>query len=376
MELKKVKVIAAAAVALAVGAVCAAPLANTNELVWTDGANLPQEGRAFTDTQSPYWRIGKKHLEKIATVNKGVVGHASKCAGICYRFVTDADELTFRWSLASATLGFPHMPATGVSGIDIYEQTSERSWRFVNWRFIMPRNYPDRQTGNIYTIKWTSGRPCWVYLPLYNGITDFAVGVAKGKKIEPLAVRASGVTKPVVFYGSSITQGACASRPGMAFTAIAGRLGDFPVVNMGFSGSAYMESEVCDMLADIDASCYVLDPLGNMDTGEVNARYEKFVRKLHTARPDVPIVLAAVCWEVDRPSPRVKAANAIYAKLKREDPREWSNLHWISEDELAQDDGEYTVDGCHANDWGMIQMGRAYAKAVRVALRKFSPPQP
>ena len=362
----------AVAVVVAAGGVSAAPLANTNELVWADGANLPQEGRAFADTQSPYWRIGKKHLSKIAPVNSGVANLASDTAGICYRFVTDADELTFRWSLSRPQLGMPHMPATGASGLDIYQLTPDRGWRFVNWRFITPRNYPDRQDGNIYTIKWTPGRPCLVYLPLYNGLTDFAIGVAKGKTIKPLPARASGVTKPVVFYGSSITQGACASRPGMAFTAIAGRQGDFPVVNLGFSGSAHVEPEVCDMLADIDASCYVVDPLGNVLNSspvELDTRYEAFIRRLHAARPDVPIILSAPGGSyLDRPSPGVAKAHAIYEKLKKEDPRGWGMLHWVSEDDLEEDDGEYTVDGCHPNDWGMIQMGRAYAKAIRMAL--------
>ena len=356
---------------VAAQAAVGAPLANTNELVWTDGASLPQEGRAFVDTQTPYWRIGKKHLAKIAPVNGGVAGHASESAGICYRFVTDADEITLRWSLSNPKLGFPHMAATGVSGLDIYEWTKEKGWRFVNWRFVMPRNYPEKQTGNVYTIKWTPGRPCWIYLPLYNGLSDFAVGVAKGKKIEPLPVRASGVTKPVVFYGSSITHGACASRPGMAFTAIAGRQGDFPVVNLGFSGSAHLEPEVCDMLADIDASCYVIDPLGNVlhGPGELEARYEKFVRRLHAARPGVPIILAPPGGgAVGRPSPGVAKAHAIFEKLKKESSAEWSRLYWITEDELEIDDDEYTVDGCHPNDWGMMQMGRAYARTVRLAL--------
>ena len=364
------------AVKKACGAVCLAlalaaraePLADTNALVWVDGGQLPQEGRAFADTETPYYRINKFHRDRIRSANAGVSDKATWSSGICYRFTTDADELTLRWSLSLAELSDSNLSGIGKSGIDIYAWTPEKGWRFVNWRFIMPRNYPTRQKGNFYTIKWKPGQPCWIYLPLYNGITDFAVGIAKGKTVTPLPPRASGVTKPVVFYGSSITQGACASRPGIAFTALAGRLGDFPVVNLGFSGNAHMEPEVGDMLADVDASCYVLDPLGNMWTGEVNARYEAFVRKLHAARPEVPIVLAAVCWEVDRPSPRVRAAHAIYEKLKREDPREWRRLHWISEDELALDDGEYTVDGCHPNDWGMMQMGRAYAGRIRRAL--------
>ena len=356
---------------MAVECLCAAPLANTNELVWTDGATLPQEGRAFADTDGPYRRIGKKHLATISPVNFRVADLASDTAGICYRFVTDADELTLRWSLLRSKLSFPHMPATGVSGIDIYELIPDKGWRNVNWRFVMPRNYPDKQSGNVYTIKWTPGRPCWIYLPLYNGLTDFSIGVAKGKTIRPIAERRSGIKKPVVFYGSSITQGACASRPGMAYTAIAGRLGDFPVVNMGFSGNALLESEVCDMLADIDASCYVLDPLANVlhNQGQLEARYENFIRRLHAARPSIPIILTSPGGgAVGRPSPGVARARAIFEKLKKENSLEWCRLHWVSEDELTEDDGEYTVDGCHPNDWGMIQMGRSHAKAVSAAL--------
>ncbi|MBE6396778.1 MAG: hypothetical protein E7046_07225 [Lentisphaerae bacterium] len=362
---------AVALFAVVVRFAAAAPLADTNTLVWVDGAVLPQEGRAFDDTPNQYCRIGKKHLDRIAPVNNGVTSHASTSAGICYRFVTDADEITLKWSLSSAKLSFPHMAATGVSGIDIYEWTKEKGWRFVNWRFTVPRNYPDRQKSNVYTVKWTPGRPCWIYLPAYNGISEFAVGIAKGKTLEALPVRDSGVTKPVVFYGSSITHGACASRPGMAFTAIAGRKGDFPVVNMGFSGSAHLETEVCDMLADIDASCYVLDPLGNVlqVAGELEARYEAFIRRLHAARPDTPIVLSAPGGgDFGRPSLGVAKAKAVFDKLKGENPVEWCRLSWLSEDELTVDDGDQTVDGCHPNDWGMMQMGRAHAKAVRAAL--------
>ncbi len=369
--LRRYLVILIVQAAAAVPVVSAAPLANTNALVWVDGGMLPQEGRAFSDTHTPYWRIGRKHLEKIASVNSGVVGHASETSGICYRFVTDADEITLRWSLSRPQLSFPHMAATGVSGIDIYEWTKAKGWRFVNWRFTTPRNYPDKQKGNAYTIKWTPGRPCWIYLPLYNGISEFAIGIAKGKKIMALPVRKSGVIKPVVFYGSSITHGACASRPGMAYTAIAGRKGDFPVVNMGFSGSAHLEMEVCDMLADIDASCYVLDPLANVlhVAGELEKRYEKFIRRLHAARPDVPIVLSAPGGgAVGRPSSGVAKAYSVFEKLKKENSGEWKRLYWLSEDDLMFDDEEYTVDGCHPNDWGMMQMGRAHAKAVRTAL--------
>ena len=87
------------------------------------------------------------------------------------------------------------------------------------------------------------------------------MGVAKGTKVAPLGPRASGVTKPVVFYGTSITHGGCASRPGMAWVNIAARKADVPAVNLGFSGSGKMEFDLAAVVARIDASCYVLDCL-------------------------------------------------------------------------------------------------------------------
>ncbi len=339
-------------------------------LLWFNGAQLPQEGRAFDDTETPYWRIGNRHLERIRRVNQGVANQASDTSGICYRFATDADEITLRWTLARGERCQQTRSAMAESGLDIYEWTAERGWRFVNWRFLNPRNYPGGKISNMYTIRWTPGRPCMVYLPMFNGIKDCAVGIAKSRKVEPLPSRASGIVKPVVFYGSSITHGSLASRPGLSYTAIAGRLGDFPVVNLGFAGSAHVEPEVCDMLADIDASCYVIDPLANvlMVAGELETRYEAFVRRLHAARPDVPMILSAPGCDLRRPCPGVARAHEIFEGLKRENPREWRNLHWISEDELTEDDGEYTTDGCHPNDWGLMQMGRAHARAVCRAL--------
>ena len=98
--------------------------------------------------------------------------------------------------------------------------------------------------------------------------------------------------KPVVIYGSSITQGGCASRPGMCYTVIAGRLADVPIVNMGFSGNGKMELEMSGILAGIDASAYVLDCLWNMEPDLLRERFEPFVRALHARCPAAPILLA------------------------------------------------------------------------------------
>src|SRR6185436_7835587 len=103
--------------------------------------------------------------------------------------------------------------------------------------------------------------------------------------------RVEGRSKPIVFYGTSITQGGCASRPGMVHTAIVGRRLEMPVINLGFSGNGRMEQEVTDLLTEIDAAVYVIDCLPNMSAKDVEEKTEPLVRTLRKARPTTPILL-------------------------------------------------------------------------------------
>src|SRR5690606_24273204 len=97
--------------------------------------------------------------------------------------------------------------------------------------------------------------------------------------------------RPLVFYGTSITQGGCASRPGMVHTAILGRRLDRPVINLGFSGNGRLEIEVGKLLAELDPAVYIIDCLPNASEKEVAERTEPLVRLLREHRPDTPIVL-------------------------------------------------------------------------------------
>ena len=106
-----------------------------------------------------------------------------------------------------------------------------------------------------------------LYLPLYNGVQEVKIGVPEGATLEVAGPRPVG-TKPIVFYGTSILQGGCASRPGMAYPAILGRRLDWPTINLGFSGNALSEPEVAQLLAELDPAVYVLDPLPNMTRGD------------------------------------------------------------------------------------------------------------
>ncbi len=326
--------------------------------VWYEGRSLPLEGRAFSDTESYYDRLPARAQ---ATVPGPVWGLSHNSAGMALHFVSDAGDLRVRWAVRSANLAMPHMPATGVSGVDVYRRTPE------GWRFVMN----GRPTGitNEVAVSLASGSECLVYLPLYNGTAFVEVGVPQGRTLSTPPERPVCRAKPVVFYGTSITQGGCASRPGMAFVSIAGRELDAPVVNLGFSGNGKMELALCDLVAEIDASVYVLDCLWNMSDALVRERAEPFVRALRQKRPDTPILLAEDCNTFEQaPTSKARILRGIYDKLKAEDPALWKKLFYLEAKEMLGHDGEATVDGCHPNDLGMKRQGDAFAAALKRAL--------
>ena len=353
---------------------------DTNGVKWVDGKHLPLEGKYFADVEAFYDRLP---ANVTTNVNGGVRSMKHHTSGMLFRFRTNSKTLAFRWVQYSPNLAMHHMPATGVSGIDIYRQLPDGRWRYVKTGSI------SKPEGGRTTVSWTPGDACLVNLPLYNGIRSFAVGIDKDATITALGPRKSGIDKPVVFYGTSITHGGCYSRPGLGFVNIVGRQLDVPVCGLGFSGSGRMELEMADHLARIDASCYVLDCLWNMNRPRrdanaafhdmyaagfdekdaisvVRARYEPFIRALRAKRPNVPIVMAEQCDVFcGPPSEKDRFIRALYEKLIAEG---WKNLVYLPKTEMYSGDCEGTVDGCHPNDLGMMSMAQAFGKAVRQAL--------
>ena len=161
----------------------------------------------------------------------------------------------------------------------------EQVWQVVGYqeRCDIPEDDEEEQT------YW---REYLLYLPLYNGVSSVEIGLPKCSALAKAPPRPEGYERPIVVYGTSITQGGCDSRPGMVHTAILGRRLDRPVVNLGFSGNGKMEPELAALLAELDPAAYVIDCLPNMTAEEVGARVEPFVRALRAARPGTPIVLA------------------------------------------------------------------------------------
>ena len=345
---------------------------DTNGVKWIDGRYLPIEGRwDLGDARHYYMRLP----DTLTTgVNGGVRGMRDNTSGMIFRFRTDSNFLVLRHTPLHGWHAMPHMTEVGTSGWDVYRLDR----KIGKWRFVASshgaRNDDAHAGARLKRIAWTPGDDCIINLPLYNGVKEFELGIASGSKVEAPSPWASGVTKPVVFYGTSITHGGCCTRPGLGFVNIVGRELQVPVYGLGFSGSGVMEYELSDVISRIDASCYVLDCLWNMGSRarprpgrNVEENYEPFIRNLRAKRPGVPIIMAEHCNVYgNEKDARDAFVRKLYDKLVAEG---WTDLVYLPNDEMFTGDYEGTVDGCHPNDLGMMSMSKAFGKAVREALK-------
>lgn len=335
-------------------------------IAWYNVIGWGVEGRGWNDTQRYFDRLPAKAE---AMVRPAVWNLSRHSAGMCVRFVTDATAIHGRYSLLSASLAMPHMPATGVSGLDFYAQDEQGRWRWV----AVTR--PDKQQISVQVVSGIrpGRRTFLVYLPLYNGTESLEIGVPEGSLFEPVPPRTTGL---IVYYGTSIAHGACASRPGMAFPAILGRRFDRPVVNLGFSGNGRMEPELALLMAELDAAVYCIDCLPNMQAADVTARTEPFVHSLRQRKPEVPIVLVEDRTYTDawilperrqRNDTSRQAFRAAYERLVADGVK---GLYYVEGEHLLGDDGDGSTDGSHPSDLGMMRMADALDPVLRPLLRK------
>ncbi|MDO4557522.1 MAG: SGNH/GDSL hydrolase family protein [Planctomycetia bacterium] len=342
-------------------------------IVWFDVAKLPIEGRVWN--QEPRFRTFDRfpsRAEKILT--PGVWGNSRHSAGMVWRFLSDAPAFHIHYRLLSDRVAMTHMPATGVSGFDLYARDESGALRWVE---------VTRPTKREDTTKLTDGlapgkREYWLYFPLYNGVDSLEIGIPEGDAtLEPLAPRntpVGGNVKPILMYGTSILHGGCAARPGMPHPAILGRRLDWPVLNFGFSGAARMETPLAELFAELDPMVYVLDPLPNMDPELVRERARPFIEILRTKRPETPIVLVE-----DRPFTNAwihpqklrfheenhRALRQTYETLVKNG---MERLWYVPGDSLFGDDHDGAVDGSHATDLGFYRQADVLEPVLRESL--------
>ncbi len=341
--------------------------ANSQELSWHEARTLTVEGLGFKDRKSPYDRLPARAE---GVVRKEVWDLSRDSAGVLVRFLAETPAIHARWTITKESLTIPTMTAVASSGVDLYAKTDQGRWHWLS--IGRPVTFPVN-TGALANDLPSSRREYCLYFPLRNGVTSLEIGVPKSAAIAA-APRRDGARRSIVFYGTSITHGASASRAGMTHVAILGRRFDREAINLGFSGNGRMELEVAKFIAELDPAIFVIDCLPNMTAADVHARAEACIRLFREARPSTPILLVEDRNYADgflnrarreRNETNQAALRAVYKKMQGENV---PHLSYLRGEELLGEDGEDTIDGSHPTDLGFFRQAAAFEKELRKIL--------
>lgn len=326
------------------------------------------EGRLWqTGLDQFYDRLPAK---AIGLVRTDVMNLARHNAGEYIRFTSNSSRITVRYE-AKGFQSMLHMPATGVSGVDLYAVDQQNNWHWISGRYQFADTIQFDFSSIDASVKLKEFR---LYLPLYNTVSWLEIGVDEGKSFQWIE---ASKEPPIVLYGTSILQGGCASRPGLAWSNILGRKISTPLVNLGFSGNGRMEKDLIDLIAEHPVKMVVLDCMPNLvDTRlypatELLQRFQYAVEQIRKKSPAAPILLTEHCCGLPGTNLDKNTLNGyntasltveeIYTKLKAAGV---ANLHLLKASAINFDT-ESTVDGTHPNDIGMMKYALAYEKIIR-----------
>ena len=310
-----------------------------------------------------YYEDGKfrRMPEAIAKkVSNGVHYLHSNTAGGRVRFKTNSPYVAISAKLSDITR-MDHFTLCGTAGFDLY----------VNGAYLMTFRPPcDMVDGyeNVLELGTTEEKEIMIHFPLYTNVCDLYIGLARDSEIKaPTPYR---VEKPVVFYGSSVTQGGCASRPGTTYQGFLSRALDFDYINLGFSGNAMGEDEMAEYIASLDMSVFVCDYDYNAPTAEhLAATHEKLFNKVRAAHPTLPIIL------ITRPRPHyreidLRSFEVVKATYERAIANGDKNVSFIDGRTMFAVAGtEGTVDATHPNDFGFFSMASRIAEVLGPILK-------
>jgi hypothetical protein len=338
------------------------------ELDWHDARKFTVEGLGFKDLKSPYDRLP---LRAENAVRKAVWDLSRDSSGVLVRFNANTKTIHARWTVTNKNLAAVNITAIASSGLDLYAKTDAGKWHWLG--FGRPTKFPQNVDTLINGLP-PGNREYMLYLPLRNAVTSLEIGVTKGSAISPGPPRAAG-SKPIVFYGTSITHGISASRSGMTHVALLGRMFNREVINLGFSGNGKMEADVTKFIAELDPAVFVLDCLPNMNAQDIRANAEPCVKILRAAHPKTPILLVEdrnygdsflIASRRERNETNHAAMREVYAKLQRE---KVPGLHYLKADLLVGTDGDGLIDGSHPTDLGFMRQATEFQKALRKILK-------
>lgn len=344
------------------------------QIKWSNPLDQPFtviRGRAWhNEQQRTYARLPLKAKN---LVNKAVWNLSQQSAGLSIAFYSNSPEIKIKYTVTGGR-SMAHMPATGVSGVDLYATDRNGRSRWCAAKYSLGDTLVYTYDGLTYEDASNKGYEYTLFLPLYNSVSFLEIGVKDNASISFIPVSEE---KPLVVYGTSIAQGACASRPGMAWINIINRTMEHPVVNLGFSGSGKLEKELFELLAETDAKLYIIDCMPNMispaDTAVIAERILTGIKTLRT-RNQAPVLLVEHSgymneYTSDRAEASYKASNRqlrkAYNTLMQQEP----DIYYLTKEEIGLS-MDAMVEGVHPSDLGMQQYADSYVKKIREILKE------
>ena len=274
-------------------------------------------------------------------------------SGLSIRFITNSSIIKVKREILN-DLKMDHMPETGIKGVDLYFRNKDK-WQYLN---------TGRPNGklNEYTLvenMTVEEREYKVYLPLYDGVANIEIGINSSSF---MIVPEQNLEKPIIFYGTSITQGGCASRPGMAHTNIINRKLDRDIINFGFSGNGKMEEPLAKLISEFDAEIYVIECLPNMLSPQnITERTIPLIDTIREKNPNASIILVDLFKStfsvLDKKVLKWGKGmdNALKIEYQKMIDLGYDNLFYFDSLKALGDDQEGTVDGVHFTDVGFIR---------------------
>lgn len=298
--------------------------------------------------------------DDIAKATSHGVHVLSKCTpGGRLRFKTNSKYVAIKMS-APEIMHHNRMPMSGLCGFDMFSGT-----RYVN-TFIPPL---DAKNGYelIYDFPTEEMRDITLHFPLYNEVSALYIGLDSTSEIlppEPYAVKL-----PIVYYGSSITQGASASKPSGAYQNLLSMFLNIDHINLGFSGNAKGEQIMADYIASLKMSAFVMDYDYNAPTPEhLKKTHEHFYKTIRKAHPDIPVLM------LSRPrhylTEEDKIRKSIVEETYKNALKNGENVYFIEGNTLMNDEIKDlgTVDGTHPTDLGFFSMAKKIEPVLKEML--------
>lgn len=331
---------------------------------------IRREGVDFYNADNPpftiygVFRDGEKYRrlpESVAkSVSPGVHKLHADTAGGRIRFKTDSPNVYL--SVKTEKVGkMPHFALVGSAGFDLYTK-SQNGYKYIR-SFIPPFDIVDGFDSSI-DLKTQEMRDITINFPLYSSIKELYIGVDSGCTISE-GENYTNKNK-IVYYGSSITQGGCASRPGNSYQGFISRRFDCDYINLGFSGSAKAEDEMIEYIKNLDMDIFVYDYDHNApDFEHLSNTHEKMYKEIRKSKPDMPIIMMTA--PIYKPSDKMlDRRNLIEKNYKNAIADGDKNIYFIDGHtlmSLAGDEG--TVDNCHPTDLGFYSMASALGNVLK-----------